>query len=283
MSLANAALLDAIQVAEKRRRAYTVLSLVLAASILFFGYGQADWLNSGSFATGLRKFFDYPGEIVVEAFQAGWAFFPLLVEFLPALIETVNIAAVATLLGALGGVVMSFLAADNLSPYPWLVPVFRRIMGFMRAFPELIIALFLIFVIGASPLPAMIAVAFHTSAALGKLFAEVNENVDHRPIEGLRACGATWLERMRFGVIPQVLPNFVSYALLRFEINVRASAILGFVGAGGIGAEMRRTIGWGKGAGDETAALFALLFFTIVAIDQISSYLRRRLTDTAEV
>jgi phosphonate transport system permease protein len=88
----------------------------------------------------------------------------------------------------------------------------------------------LIFILGSSPVPAMIAVAFHTAGALGKLFSEVNENADADPIEGLESCGANWLQRMRFGVLPQVLPNYLSYFMLRFEINVRASAILGFVG-----------------------------------------------------
>jgi phosphonate transport system permease protein len=123
----------------------------------------------------------------------------------------------------------------------------------------------------------MIAVAFHTAGALGKLFSEVNENADADPVEGLESCGANWLQRMRFGVLPQVLPNYLSYFMLRFEINVRASAILGFVGAGGIGTELRRTIGWGKGAGDETAALFFLLILSIFVIDQLSSFMRQRL------
>ena len=160
---------------------------------------------------------------------------------------------------------------------PPLVPVTRRAMDVMRAFPELIIPLFLIFVLGTSPVPAMIAVAFHTAGALGKLFSEVNENIDHRPLDGLQAVGAGWLQRMRFGVLTQVLPNYASYFLLRLEINVRASAILGFVGAGGIGSELRRTIGWGQGAGDETAALFVLLFLSIVVIHQMSSATRNRL------
>ena len=86
------------------------------------------------------------------------------------------------------------------------------------------------------------------------------------------------LQRTRFGVLTQVLPKYASYFLLRLEINVRASAILGFVGAGGIGSELRRTIGWGQGSGDETAALLLLLFLSIVAIDQLSSWLRQRLT-----
>jgi phosphonate transport system permease protein len=89
--------------------------------------------------------------------------------------------------------------------------------------------------------------------------------------------GASWLQRMWLGVMPQVAPNYLSYALLRFEINVRASAILGFVGAGGIGSELRVAISWGTGRYDAAAAIFILLFLTIVAIDQISSHYRNKL------
>jgi phosphonate transport system permease protein len=262
---------------EKRRRLYSMVTILLVAAVITAGYGQANSMNSGSFLRGLSKFFEYPSEIVIEAWQAGFQFFGLIVRFLPALVETLNIAAVATILGGIVAMGLSFLSTRNLDVWPRVIPFVRRTMDIMRAFPELILALFLIFVLGTSPVPAMIAVAFHTSGALGKLFSEVNENIDRKPIEGLAACGANWFQRMKFGVVPQVLPNYLSYFLLRFEINVRASAILGFVGAGGIGAELRRTIGWGKGAGDETAALFVLLFLSIVAIDQMSSYLRRRL------
>jgi len=258
---------------ESRRRLYTGLSVVLLIAVVMSGYREAAQLNSGGFLQGLSKFLDYPTQIVTQAWEDGWAFWALFPKFLPALIETLNIAAVATLIGALFATVLSLLSSRNLEVPEVLIPVVRRIMDVMRAFPELIIALFLIFVLGASPVPAAIAVAFHTSGALGKLFSEVNENIDVKPLEGLKATGSTWLQRVRFGVIPQVLPNYSSYFLLRFEINVRASAILGFVGAGGIGSELSRAIGWGAGA--EIAALFLMLFLSIVAIDRLSSYLRR--------
>lgn len=264
---------------ERRRQLYSFAIVLIVAAVIMAGYGQANAMNSGGFLDGLAKFFDYPGEIVVEAWQSRAEFGGLLVRFLPALIETLNIAAVATILGGVFATVFAFLGAGNLDVWPPAIPVARRVMDIMRAFPELIIALFLIFVLGTSPVPAMIAVAFHTTGALGKQFSEVNENVDRKAIEGLEACGANWLQRMRFAVLPQVLPNYLSYFMLRFEINVRASAILGFVGAGGIGSELRRTIGWGKGAGDETAALFVLLILSIFVIDQASSYLRRRITE----
>lgn len=275
--MSTVALRDGLIAQERRRRSYTAVMVVITVAVVASGYAQANSMNSGGFVQGLAKFFDYPGEIVREAIDAGLGFPALMWRFLPALIETLNIALVATLLG---GVIASGLACAstrNLDVWPPMIPVVRRMMDFMRAFPELIIALFLIFVLGSSPVPAMLAVAFHTSGALGKLFSEVNENVDRKPVEGLKACGANWIQRLRFAVLPQVLPNYLSYFLLRLEINVRASAILGFVGAGGIGSELRRTIGWGKGAGDETAALFVLLFLSIMAIDQVSSYVRGRL------
>ncbi len=276
MSLAD--LQSEIYAHERRRRMYTGLTLLIVLAILVAGYGEANSMNSGGFLSGLSQFFDYPGEIVAEAWAAGPAFFGLLVEYLPALLETLNIALTATLLGGALAMVFAFISTRNLGVPGYVVAPVRRVMDIMRAFPELIIALFLIFVLGTSPVPAMIAVAFHTAGALGKLFSEVTENIDQKPVEGLKAVGAGWTQRIRYAVMPQVAPNFLSYFLLRLEINVRASAILGFVGAGGIGAELRRTIGWGQGQGDDTAALFVLLFLSIVVIDQISSALRARLT-----
>jgi phosphonate transport system permease protein len=267
---------DALLRLENQRRLYTGLGLALAIAILISGYQTAESLNSGGFVQGLSKFFDYPSQIVREAIAKGPEFWPLFPRFFPALIETLNIALVATLIGGLLAMILSLAATRNLDVPERLIPVIRRIMDIMRAFPELIIALFLIFVLGASPVPAAIAVAFHTAGALGKLFSEINENIDVKQIEGLKATGASWIQRVRYGVIPQVLPNYTSYFLLRLEINVRASAILGFVGAGGIGSELARSIGWGDGA--ITSALFLMLFATIVIIDQLSSALRRRLT-----
>jgi phosphonate transport system permease protein len=200
----------------------------------------------------------------------------LLWKYLPSLIETVNIAAVATLIGAIIGLLLSLFSTRGLAFWPMGIPLFRRSMDIMRAVPEIVIALVLIFIMGAGPIPAMIAIAIHTSGALGKLFSEVNENCDMKPVDGLVSVGASWGQRMWFGVFPQVVQNYFSYALLRFEINIRASAILGFVGAGGIGYDLRNTISWGKGRYDDATAIFMLLFLTIVLVDQLSSVMRNR-------
>lgn len=277
--MALADIRDDLLAMRRRRQLYSAGAVLFVVAILGLGYEESNRLNSGGFLSGLPRFFDYPGEIVREAMETGLVgMLGLMGRYTPALIETLNIAIVATLLGGLCAMILAFASTRNLDVWPPLIPVTRRLMDVMRAFPELVLALFLIFLLGGSPVPAMIAVAFHTTGALGKLFSEVNENIDRKPIEGLKAAGGTWFQRMRFAVLPQVAPNYLSYFLLRLEINVRASAILGFVGAGGIGSELRKTIGWGSGFGDDTAALFLLLFLSIIVIDQFSSWMRARLT-----
>ncbi|SMX42863.1 phosphonate ABC transporter, permease protein PhnE [Actibacterium lipolyticum] len=262
----------------QRKRLYGGLTLSIFALLMVSGFLLADSRNAGGFWGGILNIFDFPAQVIGEASEKIALMPGHLVTFFPALIETINIAAVSTLVGAMLGTVLSLLSTRGLARYPRMIPLFRRLMDIMRAIPEIVIALVLIFVLGGGPVPAMIAIAFHTAGALGKLFSEVNENASLKPVEGLQSVGATWLQRMWLGVIPQVAPNYLSYGLLRFEINIRASAILGFVGAGGIGYELKNAISWGQGKFDEAAAIFVLLFAAIVVFDQISSHFRNRLT-----
>jgi len=262
----------------RRKRSYDTIILVLFIAIMVAGFHTADDRNAGGFWSGLHRLLDFPAEVIGEASQKLAEFPAHFMHFLPALSETLNIAGAATLLGAIIGILLSLLATRGLALWPRAIPVVRRIMDIMRAIPEIVIALILIFVLGGGPVPAMVAIAFHTSGALGKLFSEVNENAALGPVEGLQSTGATWVQRMALGVVPQVAPNYLSYALLRFEINIRASAILGFVGAGGIGYELKNAMSWGTGKYDEAGAIFVLLFVTIVIVDQASSALRDRLT-----
>ncbi len=266
-----------------KRRLYSGITLLVFILLMVSGFRLAEERNGGSFIGGLDNFFDYPGEVVAEAVEKAGELPAHFVTFFPALLETVNIAAVSTLVGALAAVVLSLLSTRGLARFPRLVPVFRRIMDITRAVPEIVIALILIFVLGGGPVPAMIAIAFHTAGALGKLFSEVNENASLKPLDGLESVGATWSQRMMLGVVPQVAPNWLSYALMRFEINIRASAILGFVGAGGLGYELKNAISWGQGRYDEAAAMFLMLFATIILFDQLSSHFRDRLVHGRKV
>ena len=261
----------------RRKRLYGTLLLAVFAALMASGFYVADDRNAGGFFDGLHRIFDFTAEIFAEAFQ-NWRNLPgLFIKFIPSLIETLNIAAVSTLFGALLAMAMALLSTRGLALWPRLTPLFRRMMDVMRAVPEIVIALVLIFLLGGGPVPAMIAIAFHTTGALGKLFSEVAENADTKPVEGLASVGGNWVQRMWFGVLPQVAPNWSSYALLRFEINIRASAILGFVGSGGIGYDLKTALQWGQGKYDQVIAIFALLFLTIVIVDHFSDRARARL------
>lgn len=263
----------------QRRRMYSSLFLLIFGLLFFSGFNIAEQRNAGGFLNGLSQLFDFPKEVLHEAISDAHGLPGYLAQYFPSLIETINIAAVSTLIGTCGAIALSLLSTHGLARWPKLIPVFRRMLDTMRALPEIVIALILIFVLGGGPVPAMLAIALHTVGSLGKLFSEVNENVDLKPVEGLASVGSTWLQRMLFGVIPQVLPNYISYTLLRFEINIRASAILGFVGAGGIGYDLKNTMSWGQGKYDEAAAIFILLITAIFLVDQMSSYLRNRKTN----
>lgn len=261
----------------RRKRMYGGILLAVFIALMASGWSLAEDRNAGSFLRGLDQIFAFPSEVLSEAWEKR-AFLPAIFrDHIPALIETLNIAAVATLLGALLAMPLSLLATRGLARWPALIPVFRRSMDALRAMPEIVIALVLIYILGGGPVPAVIAIALHTGGALGKLFSEAAENADLKPVEGLASVGANWSQRMWLGIVPQVAPNWLSYALLRFEINVRASAILGFVGEGGIGHDLKLAMQWGQGRYDEVVAIFFLLFLAIVAIDRISDHYRHKL------
>ena len=186
--------------------------------------------------------------------------------------ETILMALTATVIGATAALVLSFPAARNLAPTRTIFWAARRFLEICRGIPEILIALILVFAVGVGPLAGVIAIAIHTAGALGKLFSEVNENASMRPVEGIRGVGGNWFEEMRYGVLPQVLPNFASYTLLRFEINVRASSIVGFVGAGGIGSELNRVIS--LYSDDRVVAVLLLVVMLVTVIDLLSERLR---------
>lgn len=277
LSNRNEAYLDMV----RRKRMYGGVLLVIFIALMASGWSLAEDRNAGSFLDGLHQIFDFPAEVFAEAWAKRALLPGIFVAHIPALIETLNIAAVATLLGALAAMSLSLLATRGLARWPVLIPVFRRLMDALRAIPEIVIALVLIYILGGGPVPAVIAIALHTGGALGKLFSEAAENADLKPVEGLASVGANWSQRMWLGVIPQVAPNWLSYALLRFEINVRASAILGFVGEGGIGHDLKLAMQWGQGRYDDVVAIFLLLFAAIVVIDQISDRYRHKLVKGA--
>jgi phosphonate transport system permease protein len=283
------------------RRVYSGLVVVGIIVALALAMNYANAANSGKFFERLPYMFDFiknfvprdPFEIFRAMFSLESPYFDgsakydytagrvyltdtiFIPNFVYQLIVTVNIAIVSTIIGGTLAFCLCFFAATNLvgaGAVRWFV---RRIMEVLRAFPEIVIAGLLTAVLSIGPIAAIVAVSLHTIGALGKLFFEVVENADMKPDEGLKSVGATWLERVRYAIVPQVMPNFVSYTLLRLEINVRASTIIGAVGGGGIGEIFRLSIGRDYAA--QTYAIIILLLVTIIAIDQLSGWLRRRL------
>lgn len=190
------------------------------------------------------------------------------------LVETILVAFMATTLGVMGGFLLSFPASRNLAPNKWVLWISRRYLEIARTVPDLVWALIFVFCFSVGPMAGVLAIGLHATGALGKLYSEVNENIDMRPLEGVKAAGGTWFDQVRYGAVPQVLPNIISYTLLRFEINVRSSSIIGYVGAGGLGQEFREALSLQEYT--DLSALFLIIFVTVIVIDYGSEKLRHR-------
>ncbi len=188
--------------------------------------------------------------------------------------ESISIAWLGTIIAAVFAVPLSFLAAENLvgRPIAWVV---RQVLNLLRAIPEVILALIFIPVFGLSPMAGVLAIGVGSIGTLGKLFYEIIEGIQPGPVEAADAVGATRLQRLRWGVLPQVTPELASFILYRFEINIRASAVLGVVGAGGIGGDVQQAILF-KDYGAAGLGLIIIILGTI-AVDTVSGAVRRRI------
>ncbi len=200
-------------------------------------------------------------------------------KWLTQLGDTLLMAYVGTVLGALGGFMLGLIGSGNIGPSAGIRFAARRVAEFCRTVPEIVFALVFVIAFGLGPLAGVLAIALHSAGALGKLLAEVVENIDMKPVEGARAAGASWAQVARFAVVPQVLAGFASYALLRLEVNVRGAAVLGFVGAGGIGQDLVEAVR--KFYYADVSAILILIVLTVTLMDLATSFLRRRLLGAA--
>jgi len=189
-------------------------------------------------------------------------------------LESVHIAWIGTLIGATLSLPLAFLAAENVAPAAVRIPV-RQLFNVIRAVPELILAVILIPITGLGPWAGALAIGIHSVGTLGKWATETIEGVDTGPLEAVAATGGRWVSGMRWGVVPQILPVVTSQWLFRFEINVRASAVLGMIGAGGVGSELVSQLVFRN-----FPAVGAVLLMTIavvLSIDTASAAVRRRI------
>ena len=193
--------------------------------------------------------------------------------YLREMIVTVHIAVWGTLLAVVAAVPLSLAASANLTP-AWVHQPVRRLMDACRAINEMVFAMLFIVAVGLGPFAGVLALAVHTTGTLAKLFSEAVEAIDPRPVEGIRATGARKLVEIAYGVIPQVLPLWVSFALYRFESNVRSASVVGMVGAGGIGVVLFEVIRGFQYA--QTCAVLIILVVSVSLIDLLSARLRQR-------
>ena len=214
--------------------------------------------DSGNMATMLADFF--PPDL------ADWQ------DYLDEMLVTVMIAVWGTALAVAFAVPFGLMCADNIAPW-WLVQPCRRLMDLCRSINELVFAMIFVAAVGLGPFAGVLALFVHTTGILAKLFAEAVEAIDARPVEGIRATGAGPLEEIVYGVIPQVMPLWISYALYRFESNVRSASVVGLVGAGGIGLvvwEVVRAFQFQR-----ACTVIIIILLAVTAIDALSQRLRR--------
>ena len=191
------------------------------------------------------------------------------------MIESLQMAWVGTIIGAVLSLPLGFLGAKNVST-PLVSNVMRQILNAIRAFPELILAIAIFIPIaGLGPVAGALAIGIHSAGTLGKLTAEAIEGIDDGPVEAARAAGGRGLQVQRWGVLPQVLPELVGFWLYRFEINIRAGAVLGVVGAGGIGAALAQLFAFHRWPQAGTAIL--VIIVATIIVDSFSGSIRRRI------
>jgi phosphonate transport system permease protein len=239
--------------------AWAILLAVLAASwngadmrpLELFG----DAANMGTYAAGF--------------FPPDFHEWPI---YLNELLITLQIALWGTVLAVVFAIPFGLLSSSNIAPW-WICQPVRRLMDAARAINEMVFAMLFVVAVGLGPFAGVLALFVHTTGILSKLFSEAVEAIDPQPVEGIRATGAHVLEEIVYGVLPQVMPLWISYALYRFESNVRSATVVGMVGAGGIGVILWEVIRSFQYA--QTCAVLTMIVATVSIIDLVSSRLRK--------
>jgi phosphonate transport system permease protein len=247
----------------ERWRNWFLLFVVVA--LLAWSWAPVEMGNATLLVTDWRNMADFAAGFLQPNFY-NWD------QYAESMIETVQIALWGTALAVVFGVPFAILSSANVCP-PWVVQPVRRLMDATRAINEIVFALLFVVAVGLGPLAGVLALAVHNVGIIAKLFSEAVEAIDPRPVEGIRATGATRLQEVVHGVFPQVMPLWSSFTLYRFETNVRSATVLGIVGAGGIGQplfENIRSFQYG-----ETAAIMIIIVVTVSLIDILSAQLRK--------
>lgn len=196
-------------------------------------------------------------------------------SWLRPLFDTLAMSIAGTALAALFSLPLAILAAPNTSPHPVVCVVARTLLAFFRSVPEIILGVLFVAAVGFGALPGVLALALHSVGMVGKFYAEAIEHVDPKPLEAARAAGATPMQVILHAVMPQVLPQLTDVTVYRWEYHFRASAVLGIVGAGGIGFELMAALR--LLAYDQVSAILLSILACVVIVDSIGAYLRKSL------
>lgn len=246
----------------------TYLALALAIGWLLHWSAGGAQMSWSELAGGMPQIGDFLSRSVppdLNILPRLWA---------PAL-ETIQIAIWGTLLSVLLALPLSFIAASNLHSWNWLRRVTRQFMNVIRSINELILALVFVSAVGLGPFPGVLALALHGMGMLGKFFAEAIEEIDDGPLQALRSAGASQLQIIAFGVVPQVITAWIAVVLYRFEVNLRSATVLGMVGAGGLGFELVSSLKLFRY--QETATCIVVITIMVITADMASNWLRSRI------
>ncbi|MDV3353344.1 phosphonate ABC transporter, permease protein PhnE [Leptothoe sp. LEGE 181152] len=243
-----------------------IVWLLIAIAVLIYAAQKSD-ISLIELAEGTGNMAEYISRYFPPDFT-DWKF------YLSDILETIGMGIWGTLMAAIIAVPLAVMASENVAPL-WMVFIIRRFLDAMRAINEVVFALIFVVAVGLGPFAGVLALFVHTTGTLGKLFSEAIEAIEPGPVEGIRATGASKLQEIIFGVIPQVIPLWTSFTLYRFEANVRSASVLGIVGAGGIGVSLYqsfRAFKYGK-----VSAILLILIVAVALIDTISAKIRQRL------
>ncbi|MDQ0326252.1 phosphonate transport system permease protein [Rhodopseudomonas julia] len=233
--------------------------------VLIWSWGPAEMVRFLNLFTDAGNMADYAGGFLSPNFR-DWHY------YVEEMILTVQIAVWGTVLAIFFGIPFALLSSSNIAPI-WIVQPVRRLMDATRAINELVFAVLFVTAVGLGPFAGVMALFVHNTGIIAKLFSEAVEAIDPRPVEGIRATGASRLQEIVFGVVPQVAPLWISFSLYRFETNVRQATVLGIVGAGGIGQVLFESIRSFLYA--ETAAIILIVIVTVSIVDILSAQLRK--------
>ena len=260
------AVLEKLTQEQKQITPVRILWGLLAIAVLVYTGDKSD-LSFVELAQGSGTMAEYITRYIPPDFNA-WR------SYLADITETISMGVWGTLLAAVVAVPLSVVAAENVAPW-WLVFVVRRFLDAMRAINEVVFALVFVVAVGLGPFAGVLALFVHTAGTLGKLFSETIESIDAGPVEGIRATGASKLQEIIFGILPQVMPLWLSFTLYRLEANVRSASVLGIVGAGGIGVSLYQS--FRAFEYEKVCAILILLVTAVALIDIISAKVRQRL------